>query len=142
MLIDGTSLNSTISMLNKALDAESLRWKVVANNVANVNTPNFKKSEVLFESELKKAMRSEAEIAKENFPLNKIKNPPIPFYDKKDISEVQPRVKVDYMSAYNNNRNNVNIEEEMVTASQTKMRYDAFTSFLSRMYRKIGFLAR
>ena len=35
--------------LGRGLEAASLRQSVIANNIANVNTPEFKKSEVLFE---------------------------------------------------------------------------------------------
>ena len=38
--------------LSRGLEAASLRQSVIANNIANVNTPEFKKSEVLFEDML------------------------------------------------------------------------------------------
>ncbi len=39
----------TQTMLNQALDGSALRNQVLANNIANVDTPGFKRSEVLFE---------------------------------------------------------------------------------------------
>ena len=34
------------NMMERSLDASTLRQKVVANNIANVDTPNFKRSDV------------------------------------------------------------------------------------------------
>ena len=42
--------------IKKGLDAGALRQRVIANNIANVNTPGFKKSAVEFESLLKAAL--------------------------------------------------------------------------------------
>jgi len=38
------------------MDASTLRQKAIADNVANVNTPGYKRVEVSFESELSKAL--------------------------------------------------------------------------------------
>lgn len=42
--------------LENALDAASLRQQVIADNIANASSPNFKSQGVAFEDELKKAM--------------------------------------------------------------------------------------
>lgn len=41
-----------IGQLNQAMTIASLRHRVIANNLANVNTPNYKALEVSFEEEL------------------------------------------------------------------------------------------
>ena len=41
-----------LSVLEKGLDASSLRQKVIANNLANLDTPGFKRSEVDFQAVL------------------------------------------------------------------------------------------
>lgn len=53
-----TPSNFGIDLLGQVLDAASLRHRVVSQNVANVNTPNYKRLEVAFEGELKKALDS------------------------------------------------------------------------------------
>ena len=45
-----------LAILERGLDAASLRQTVIANNIANVDTPGFKRSEVVFESELAQAL--------------------------------------------------------------------------------------
>ncbi len=48
--------SSVLSLLRKELDVTALRQRVIANNIANVNTPNFKKSVVRFEEFLQNAL--------------------------------------------------------------------------------------
>lgn len=44
-------------LLQKALGAYSLRQKAIASNVANVETPGYKRLEVPFEEELQKQLK-------------------------------------------------------------------------------------
>jgi flagellar basal-body rod protein FlgB len=53
-LIDSQHTN----LLSRAMDAYTLRQKAIASNVANINTPGYKKLEVPFEQELQKAAAS------------------------------------------------------------------------------------
>ena len=43
-------------LLEQVITAASMRHKVIANNIANVNTPGFKRSEVRFEEILHDAI--------------------------------------------------------------------------------------
>ena len=43
-------------LLSQMLDASSLRHRVIAQNIANVNTPGYKRLEVAFEEELGKLL--------------------------------------------------------------------------------------
>jgi flagellar basal-body rod protein FlgB len=45
-----------IDTLGQVLDASGLRHRVIAQNVANVNTPGYQRREVAFEEELAKAL--------------------------------------------------------------------------------------
>ena len=47
----------TYVALNSALDGLALRQRVIANNVANINTPNYLAGRVSFEKELATAVR-------------------------------------------------------------------------------------
>lgn len=47
---------SSVSLLEKGLDAASLRGQVIQNNIANAETPNFKSSSVDFESHFRAAL--------------------------------------------------------------------------------------
>lgn len=51
---------SQINVLSGLLDSAALRHRVIANNVANVNTPNFKRLTVTFDAEVERALASGA----------------------------------------------------------------------------------
>lgn len=45
-----------VNLLAQLLDASSLRHRVIAQNVANVNTPGYQRQVVTFETDLAKAL--------------------------------------------------------------------------------------
>lgn len=53
-------------MLGKAMDAYSLRQKITATNIANADTPGYKRHEVQFENELQKAQQANGVSAMKN----------------------------------------------------------------------------
>ena len=53
-----TNVFDYVNVLNKAADAAWTRNDVLANNIANMDTPGYKRQDVDFESQLKQAMRS------------------------------------------------------------------------------------
>lgn len=58
-LIDSNETN----LLSKALDVYSLRQKVTAANIANLDTPGYTAKEVSFESKLKSALSNDTNPA-------------------------------------------------------------------------------
>jgi len=48
--------NKTSNLLKKMLDVTSMRQNVIANNIANVNTPGFRRSDIDFQAQLKSAL--------------------------------------------------------------------------------------
>ena len=47
-----------VNVMGKAADAAWQRNEIIANNIANADTPGYKRQDVAFESELKKALRT------------------------------------------------------------------------------------
>jgi flagellar basal-body rod protein FlgB len=47
----------TRSLVYKALDANTMRGRAIAQNIANVQTPNYQRVEVNFEEQVRDAMR-------------------------------------------------------------------------------------
>ena len=60
------SFSRSVDLLHRAMDVSTLRYQVSANNLANSEVPNFKRTVVNFESELKRAIKS-AENADDSF---------------------------------------------------------------------------
>lgn len=44
-------------ILERSLDVAALRQQVTANNIANINTPDYRPQQVLFEEELRENMQ-------------------------------------------------------------------------------------
>ena len=136
-MFGSSKMMETNFLMERALDVESLRRNVIANNITNVDVPHFKRSEVNFESELRRTIKQN-EFKKQNaFPGTLTDERHIPFVEYKSISDVNPRINLDYSTSYNNNGNNVDIEEEMVDASKNLMRYNALVNGLSQNYKLI-----
>ncbi|CDX03087.1 Flagellar basal body rod protein FlgB [Desulfitobacterium hafniense] len=111
-----------INILEKSLDASSLRYKVLANNVANEDTPDFKRSDVDFDLLLGEAMgqtggelplkvTSERHLQKTGFSSNGV---------------VQ-----DQGTTYRNDGNNVDIDKEMVNVAENGIYYNSVTRAIS-----------
>lgn len=138
MFLD-SSFMKTQYLINKAMTAESKRWTVITDNIANADTPNFKRSEIVFESELQRALKSESPYP---FKAKRTHNNHFSFYKPIDFRNVNPKVRLEYDSSFRNDKNNVDIDKEMVNAAKTTLRYNAFTSIMSRQFRKINILIR
>ena len=52
-----TNVFDYVNVLDKALDASALRHEAISNNLANADTPNYKRQDVNFEVQLAKALR-------------------------------------------------------------------------------------
>lgn len=87
--------------------------KVVANNVANVDTPYFKRSDVLFEELLQGEMNSSTPSI-EGYRTN-----PKHFFIGKSTNLPNSEIKTDESTAINNNLNNVDMDYEMSLMAKT-----------------------
>jgi len=55
---DMTSLNSQFDLLGRLIEATEVRQRAISNNIANVNTPNYRRMDVEFEEQLAKELNS------------------------------------------------------------------------------------
>ncbi|MBQ1628890.1 MAG: flagellar basal body rod protein FlgB [Treponema sp.] len=120
----------SIDLLQRAMDATSLRYQVSANNLANSEVPNFKRSTVNFESELKRAFESE-EKAKNGFQLTRTDSRHISLNEPYDYRNVEPRRVLDYATTAKANGNNVDAETEANNILQIQMQYRLLTQLTS-----------
>ncbi len=135
-MFETSGMMGTNYLLERSLDTESLRKKVISDNIANVDVPYFKRSEVNFESELNRAIKNNANNS-EKLPAIMTDEKHIPFFIEQDIRAVEPRINHDYTTSYRNDGNNVDIEKEMVDSSKNMMRYNALVSGLNHNYKMI-----
>jgi len=133
------SFGKTLDILHRTMDASMLRHQVSANNIANADTPNFKRTTVNFESELKRALDSE-KVDKPKAFLTHPKH--IPFDKAQNYREVKPRRVLDYLSQTDNNGNNVNLEEESMLLLQNQLRYNMLTRSVSEQFNRVNMVLR
>ena len=111
----------TVDIIHRAMDVSILRRNVIANNVANAEVPNFKRTQVNFETELKKALESERKR-----PIIEMKQEDprhISNWSVQDYRNVEPRRVTDFLSQSNNNGNNVDMEQELTDSIQNQLMY-------------------
>ena len=120
------SFTRSVDLIQRALDVNTLRYSVAANNMANADVPNFKRTSVNFESQLKKAFESE-EKARNAFELKTTEPYHIKINNVIEYKTVEPQRVVDYASTEKANGNNVNVENEAMDIVKIQMQYKMLT---------------
>ena len=120
----------SVDLLQRAMDTTALRYQVSANNLANSEVPNFKRSVVNFESELKRAFDSE-EKSRNSFKLTLTDERHIQINEPYDYRDVEPRRVLDYTTTAKANGNNVDAETEANNILQIQMQYRLLTQLTS-----------
>jgi flagellar basal-body rod protein FlgB len=133
------SFARNINMLKKTMDVSLLRRDVIANNIANSDTPNFKRTDVNFESELKRALDSE-KVSR--FPAKLTRERHIAFSRPQNWEEVQPRRVLDYLTTAKNNGNNVDIEVEMMGLMNNQLMYQTYAQVIQSEFSKVNMVLR
>jgi len=130
----------TVDLLHRSMDSNLVRREVIANNMANSGVPNFKRSNVNFESELKQALDTEGQ--RPNVEMKKTNPKHFSNVRERDYRDVQIRRVLDYTSTYNNNGNNVDPEQENMLALQNQMSYLLLTQALDYEFGQINMILR
>lgn len=114
-----------------ALRGLSQRSKAIAGNIANINTPNYKRRQVSFEETLQKVQDGGrlSDIPLEKTNERHFSNSIFSINDAMNSIEAKP-VENDFFI----NGNNVDIEREMVELTKTGMRYKAITQLAKKQY--------
>jgi len=130
----------TVDLLHRAMDVSVVRRQVIANNMSNADVPNFKRSDVNFESELKRVLETERQRPPLELTLTHEKH--IPNFKERDYRDVQIRRVLDYTSTYNNNGNNVDPEKEFMLATQNQMAYTLYAQAAAFEFSQINQVLR
>ncbi len=134
-----THFDKKMDMLEMAINASTIRRDVIADNIANADTPFFKRSEVTFESELQRAVESENEP---QFKAVLTDPRHISFDEVIDYKNVKPKISVEYDSNYRNDKNNVDIDKEMTDSTKNALQYNAFLEIYSRNIKIIDYVMK
>ena len=108
------SADSVGLVLGRSLDALSMRQSVIADNIANVDTPGYTARTVEFEQALRGAMGDDAAMA-QVVPTTSLADTPV-----------------------GPNGNNVDLATETVGASQAIFQYQLMTRAMSDRYQRVS----
>ena len=111
---------SHIDRLKLGLDAAWLRNEVLANNIANVDTPNFKRSDVRFSKILEESISMKTTREKHINPASS----PSTNYSTEVYEDSNTNVRMD--------GNNVDIEREMNELAKNTIWYNYLTHMVTK----------
>lgn len=141
-MFESTYFMKTQTVLEKGLGASMLKRQVLADNIANVDVPHFKRSEVLFEEQLKRAIESESTEKQKAVPTLTTDSRHIEFFKSQDFREVQPKANIDYLTSMRADGNNVDMEKEVTEASHNQMIYSLMIERLNQNFRQLHTVMR
>lgn len=134
-----TSLTSQV--MSKALDGLSKRHKAIASNLANVDTPGYRRRDVSFEGALGQALQKAKgqEASQQNMPASndiplsmKTSRPEHFGLQIGSVDEVEPQMVESEDVSFRNDGNAVDVETEMVQLAKNTERYLAVSNMQSR----------
>lgn len=132
--------NTSMDIMAKALDAYTLRNSSIANNIANADTPGYKRQEVKFESLLDDAMKkmtNESSIANRNTKTRIANQIDFGNTAKGDnlINSIKPEIYDQEMdSMYRIDGNNIDIDNEMAELVKNQLRYSTVLSQINKQF--------
>lgn len=123
--------NRATAVMHRAMDAAMLRHDILADNVANVNTPGFKRSDAVFEEALADALDGRSFSGRKTRPGHR------------DIGRIDPESVAARAVTFNhlsmrNDENNVDIDREMGELAKTQLHYRAVVQAYTAEFGKVG----
>lgn len=105
--MDAGSLGN-VDLLMRLMSASTERGRTIASNIANENTPGYRRQTVQFENLLGDALRA----------------------GKEDLSDIQPQSVEDFVTPVGADGNNVTLELELSANRQNRLLYDTYAAIL------------
>ena len=108
--------SNIIDFLEAGIRTESLRYKAIASNIANLETPGYRRIGVKFEELLAKALDSSGAA---------------------DLSEIETLIHQLNTTPVKSNGNDVNLEVEVGEMVKNTLRHKVYIRVLSKKYRQM-----
>jgi len=100
-----------IKLLETGIKAEGLRQNTIASNIANIETPGYKRLDIKFEEMLARTLRSSEEV---------------------DLQDVEPEIYQPLSTPIRSNGNDVNLEAEIGEMLKNSLRHTTYVRLLRR----------
>jgi flagellar basal-body rod protein FlgB len=108
------AVNNVTDLLQSGLKAETLRQKAIAGNVANMETPGYRRADVRFEELLAKALQSS---------------------DDEDV-DIAPEIFQPRQTPVKANGNDVNLETEVGKMVENTLKQTAYVRLLNKKFQQ------
>ena len=124
----GSDAYNYINVLNKAAEASWTKNEIIANNLANVDTPGYKRKDLNFESLLAEAL-SDTSLHTKNM-------------DKKvahlQNTSLRPRIYTEYSNlSYRYDGNNVDIDTEQAYLADNQIKYYTLLDSMTHEFNRL-----
>lgn len=121
-MLSNSGVFDYINVLGTSLDATTKRGTVIQNNIANSQTPNYKRKDIRFETELKhafaKSSKDTVDARVKHLDLEVLGNSEV-YTDYEELS-------------YRYDGNNVDINNENAIFSKVQIKYNGLMSVLNK----------
>lgn len=112
-----------VNVLGTALDATATRNELISNNIANVNTPDYKRKDIRFETELKAAFAHSGEKTVDARVRHL------------DLDALEPETYTDYAElSYRYDGNNVDIDTENAILAKNQIKYNGLQDSINKEF--------
>lgn len=116
---------SFVNVMDKAADASYTRQTVLAHNIANVDTPNYKRSEVEFSKILERELKN-THARNLGAAVRRV--------DPKDLKATVFEDMSNF--SYRIDRNNVDVDTESMEITSEQLRYQTVTTSITNMFQR------
>ena len=122
-----TNIYDYMRVLDKAADAAWIRNDCISNNIANVNTPGYKRQDVDFKGQLKEAMGQFRYMTTDE-KVHNLRN-----------EDLKPLSYIDYAGfSYRKDENNVDIDVENVYEAENQIYYNGLITAISSDFQNLS----
>lgn len=117
-------------LLEKALDASWLRNDAISDNIANVDTPGYKRKDVKFQDYLKAAISKDT--------IAGIVNNPKHISINETIDNMKFKITKDYNTmSMRMDGNNVDIDVEMAELAKNQLLYNSYATLMNQHFGRL-----
>lgn len=126
--------SSNFNYLPRAMEAANIRQEVIAHNLANVNTPNYKKSNLVFEDLLAKELYGD-EDNRNKLQLARTRDKHLPAADLPFFA--MPSIVTEHRTLMRVDHNNVDVDIEMANLAKNQIYFNALATEMAGYVQKL-----
>lgn len=120
----GSEAYNYINILDKAADASWTRNEIISNNIANVDTPNYKRKDIEFQTYLEEELQGEGSLDQKVADI--------------DLNSLDATTYTDHENlSYRLDGNNVDIDTEQANLAENQIKYNALVESMSQEFSRI-----